>query len=175
MPEADRLPQTRAIGRSWSFGIAAVDKRGQPSGRACANSVARSRRGVGRLRNRAVLRSGCCCFFDLPQERIGHDVSAVVAAPRLDVVSGKAEAGEKVLRVKRSEFAFLACVTSRAPWRHFAFPCEFALQIYHGSLVLWLLTPSRMLPITPLGRCPRAERVGLRPRAQLTSVPCMFY
>ena len=64
-----------------------------------------------------VPRSGYCFSFVawVSQERIGHDVSAVVATPRLDLVSGKAEAGEKVLWVKRREFAFPAGPADRAP------------------------------------------------------------
>ena len=38
----------------------------------------------------------------IPQRRIGHNVSAILAMPRLDGVSGKTEAGEKVFWVKHS-------------------------------------------------------------------------
>jgi hypothetical protein len=62
--------------------------------------------------------AGCVKLRTAAQGRIGNNLSAVLATPRLDRVARKAEAREKVFHFKRSKFAFSACLADRAPWRH---------------------------------------------------------
>ena len=57
----------------------------------------------------------------------------MLAMPRLDGVSKKTEAREKVFWVKRKEVAFPAYFADRAPWRHSQSLWRFNLIIY-GSL-----------------------------------------